>query len=277
MSATTSITVCSTETRLAVGDSVSLTNAIPIQSDILLSLQDCDYQLADEGLIVMLPDENKVQAACPHPWYLQQAALNPGAYFHPVLILRQVGDIVFAAPITSFGEKTLHEKYSNASKAAWDRISQSFIVIRRKESATVDINTIGQLEHSGRDLQKQSYVNLNHGFWMPRHCLETFRGGERKLTATSLKTAQRAFGRAESHRRVNGLSSRVPEAKAARQLPTPPPSPPAMGRQGSWRPEAPVFKPLSLPMSSTPFGQKRQRSESPVKANKARNLDAPWR
>jgi hypothetical protein len=67
----------------------------------------------------MLPCEDKVvrKLFTDDSWFRQKDVLTEGAYSHPVLVLathQRVQDIVFVAPMTSFRETTLNDKYKGA-------------------------------------------------------------------------------------------------------------------------------------------------------------------
>jgi hypothetical protein len=123
-------------------------------------------------------------------------------------------------------------------------------------------------------MPKQTYMGLTGGFWIPLRCLHPFKGGERKLNAESFNLAQWAYGRAESHRQVNGTSpKRIPETMAARSLPTPPPSPPARGLPMAWTTVLPDSVRLSPPIATKRAAPSPQRSQNAKK----RAMEGAWR
>lgn len=216
----------------------------------------------------MLPNESDVQMRRPSGWFTKQATLNPGAFLHPVVVLQhhpQAKDLLFVGPLTSFGERSLGEKFANASQATRENIAAQYLSMRTEGARPSKCDTIDHLVHTGPEMPKASYMSLTQGFWIPSYCLDPYRGPERKLTANSAHLARWAYTRAEIHRRTYGLSQKVPESKAPRQLLTPPPSPPSSGRATRVVPWTSDLPAVTTPITPVWRQQDRQRSMSPKK------------
>ncbi|EGP83086.1 unnamed protein product [Zymoseptoria tritici ST99CH_1E4] len=261
--------------RLQVDSDVDLVNIVdPLPSEILHaeslrhSSSDHTFESYSNGVIAMLPNESDVQMRRPSEWFTKQATLTPGAFFHPVVVLQhhpQAKDLLFVGPLTSWGGRSLGEKFANTSQAMRESIAAQYLSMRTEGAQPSECDTIDRLEHTGPEMPKASYMSLTQGFWIPSYCLDHYRGRERKLTANSVHLARWAYTRAEIHRRIHGISQKVPESRAPRQLLTPPPSPPSSGRTTRCDPWTSDVPALTMPVTPAWRQQDRQRSMSPKK------------
>lgn len=182
-------------------------------------LQETDVHL---GTITRLPDKVSLPGSS---YANSQDALNDGAFGHPGVIIRRTtcGHLVFCLPVTSFGDATIQEKYAQSPNC---KVMDQYLPLRRR--GTKAHHSLPILDHSGPSMPKQSYVHLDHGYWIEWANLERFKGENRRLTQESYDTADRLSlelaAKLLRNRRRNGSLS--PARKPSGQSGT--------GRPGSW-------------------------------------------
>lgn len=149
-----------------------------------------------------------------------QSQVNTGAYNHPVVILQQslCRHMVFCAPVTSFGQTSLMEKYKNAGSATKDNVFFRYMAFNH-DARTEQHSALPLLNIDGDAMAKQSYLHLDHGFWIEWNNLSHFGRGLRYLSLPSLLDAQWAYTVAETHRQFSGPS---PSTPAPSRTPSPP-------------------------------------------------------
>lgn len=164
------------------------------------------------GLIAWLPLASEI----PHLSVIRASSdVNEGAFNHPVTILAQDPhdhELVFCAQVTSFGGRSIREKYYNVGTHP---VYWSYLPIRHPKRPGENINGLGSLSTS-KMMPKPSYLNLNYGFWIEWRYLQQF--SHARLSGDSHHLATWAYSVAEEHRREHGDDSKV---KLARKV-TPP-------------------------------------------------------
>ena len=203
------------------------------------------------GTVAWLPKQaNLSQQSVAH----QQ--LNKEAFGHPCVIIAHstCSHLVFCLQACSFGGRTIQQKYSTGRNVR--RQLDSYLALRRRD--TVPHNELGELDHTGSDMQKQTYVHLEYGYWIEYDTLTIT--GNRCLTPSSLSRAVELYYGAEMHRRRFGSDSN--KRLRSRSPPTTP-SPPPM----AWR--CPTFTPYVVP-SITPIAPSITPTASPLFVTPAR-------
>ncbi|EME38595.1 hypothetical protein DOTSEDRAFT_39566 [Dothistroma septosporum NZE10] len=160
------------------------------------------------GIIAKLPAKHCLKNS--GSVVLSQAQVNDNAYCHPCLTLTtsKCGRLVFCAPMTSFGNNSITEKYSRAGQYARDNVFYEYVALNNRDAASH--STLPILRHEGLDMLKPTYVHLDSGFWIEWDCLAVQQGGRRHLTAPSLVIARELYALAENHRQRYGSSSKIP-------------------------------------------------------------------
>lgn len=170
------------------------------------SLQDRANKSSLVGTIAYLGHESVHPANC---WVResQPHQLAMGAFNHPVLILAKQGNLVFCAPCTSWHGQTPQEKWSKSPQALDDALHSHMELLSTTEPADCATMALGGLKHSGRRMEKRTFVSLQRGFWTEAHLLEEWtKGGARQLTGESSGIACWAYTTAYNWRQLNGIS-----------------------------------------------------------------------
>lgn len=171
------------------------------------------------GTLAYLGSETVLPADC---WVKQSQpiSLNSGAHNHPVMILARQDNLVLCAPCTSWSGKTPQEKWSNAPQVL-DNILYSHMELLPTDSiADCATSALGGLFHSGRAMEKRTFMSLQRAFWTEAALLEEYaKGGNRRLSADSAAMACWAYSTAHAWRQQNGISE---EFSVKSRTPSPP-------------------------------------------------------
>ena len=211
-------------------------------------LQARDNQEGLLGRIVWLPGHKDTpQDSCART----QRAINNKAFDHPVVIVSQseCRDLVFCLPITSFGGTNIVQKFNRCG----DRQSELDRYMALNRHDTISHNEYGGLNHSGRQMNKQSYVHLEFGFWIEWSNLKSF--GRRFLSDQSLQLLRQLYTHAELDRQQNGSQSdrrlgRIsPPSSRQSTSPSPTMAPPS---NMSWRSRSPTTASFGMLQQQSP-------------------------
>lgn len=171
------------------------------------------------GTLAYLGSESVHPASC---WVKQSQpiSLNPGAHNHPVLILARQDNLVLCAPCTSWHGQTPQEKWSKSPQVLGDILHSHMELLSIDNSADCATEALGGLFHSGRAMEKRTFMSLQRAFWTEVNLIEEYaKGGSRRLTADSLAKACWAYTTAHAWRQQNGISE---EMSVKSRTPSPP-------------------------------------------------------
>ena len=157
------------------------------------------------GLIALLPERHDIEA--PSIVHSEAHGVNATAFRHPCVILSfsQCGHMVFCLQVTSFRERDIHEKYSQCRPGEFKaRMFNEYIALQQSQG-TFRHNVLGELAHSGPDMEKQSYIHLEYAFWIEVHNLKHLPGNLiRDFTPQTLDYLTQLWVDAEVYRSVHG-------------------------------------------------------------------------
>ncbi|CZT20226.1 uncharacterized protein RCC_06083 [Ramularia collo-cygni] len=128
-------------------------------------------------------------------------------------------------------------KWANAPKILDDILHTYLELLSIDHPADCATEQLGGLMHSGRAMEKRTFMSLRGAFWTETSLLEKYsKGGPRQLSADSLSKACWAYATALAWRIQKG----IPELPKGIQSRTPSPPPtvvrPAQRDTGAWRP-----------------------------------------
>ena len=147
------------------------------------------------------------------------------------------GHLAQCLPGTLFGGKTIQTKYAAARKG--HAVFEEYMALARSD--TLRHGPLPSLGHSGPEMPKQTYVQLDNAYWIEWHLLTRFqpRAAPRRLSGHSL---QEVLGRYQARRQM-GVGSRLGRRQNPPPVRTPSPSPPPTSFQVGWVPSPPPTPP----------------------------------
>jgi hypothetical protein len=131
-------------------------------------------QAVTPGEMAWLPSMQDLTAAG-HTWCAEQQPrdLNAGAFNHPCIILKSsgCGHLMYCAPCTSFGGRSIQAKYDKANKNS-DAFYRHLSISNNHSSPHSDLPELQLQSTSGPP--KSTYVVLGKGFWIEKWALTPF-------------------------------------------------------------------------------------------------------
>lgn len=184
-----------------------------------------DYNAGLNGLIAYLPPKDCVpDHSIAHQ---QPLVLGDGAFKHPCVILgtSPCGHMVQCLPATSWGGQSLEQKWRNIRNPQM-MAEKRFLWSALKRRDTVPHNDLGSLDHSGPEMPSQTYIHKDHAYWIEWSFLDHFKhaDGKRQLTAESFQRLVQQYQAAVDHIRIYGRCSSP--SSSPRCSPRTPPTPP---------------------------------------------------
>ncbi|KAI5359766.1 hypothetical protein Slin14017_G093270 [Septoria linicola] len=193
----------------------------------LAKVDNHDAQKGLSGLVAYLPPGRKIPADS--VIFSHFPDVNDGAYDHPVVVLGHsvCTKFVFCAPVTSFSNyPSLQAKYEadcprdKNFHVYWRYMSIAHNGGQGSPNHMDQLQTIG-----GRQMSRQSYVNLDGGFWIEARYLSPFLGDKIRMTDRSLTLLKWAYCAAERHRGRHGALATTKKRTRPRVYISPTPAP----------------------------------------------------